>query len=460
MANNDMALSVPCHCLDDFHNTDFSIPLSGRQDAFKCIDEAFFPSEPPRLTVGDGTGDGFHSTSPPLKVFTLHGSEGIGKSRVAAEYVNRRKDKFPVILWIDAASEDKIYSAYRSFAEQLGLSSESDRTEPDPVIKNIVHKWLSSPFNCGSMIPWLIVMDSVATDVLGDFWPHNGRGSILLTTRKPSLAKTFSTAEAALEPLSVAEGAEMLLNLTKQRNEPDAELYAKQIAKFWEGIPGYMELVDGVMRTKHSSLAEFAATQQAKKDDFHLVNGLSGVKKPTDTFGVMSWLTIEALEAHNGDELELLLVLALLEGSRVQERILTAYPMGAVWDKYPTKEDVYLECRKRLLEASVIKNDPLTKELRLSNTMQDTMLLRMKEKTEQLSSGLVTAATLVLSLWPRAITAETSFSDMKMDERWSECGCLMPHVNRIKNVYLAMTEVDKRRCATRGFIQLLAEAAW
>ena len=137
---------------------------------------------------------------------------------MAAEYVNRRKDKFPVILWIDAASEDKIYSAYRSFAEQLGLSNESDRTELDPVIRNIVQKWLSSPVNRGSMIPWLIVMDSVDTDVLGDFWPHNGQGSLLLTTRTPALASMFGTSGASIKRLSMNEGAEMLLNLTKQRN--------------------------------------------------------------------------------------------------------------------------------------------------------------------------------------------------------------------------------------------------
>lgn len=455
IANNDMALRLPCHCLDDFHNTDFWIALSGRQDVLKSIDEAFFPSEPSRPI-----GDGFHSTSSPLKVFTLHGLEGIGKSRVAAEYVNRRKDRFPVILWIDAASEDKIYSVYRSFARQLGLCNESDRPEPDPVIKKVVQKWLSDPVDHGSMVPWLIVMDSVATDVLGDFWPHNGQGSLLLTTRKPALARMLGTSETSLEPLSVGEGAEMLMNLTKQRNEPNAELYAKQIANFWEGIPGCMELVNGVMRSDNLSLAEFAATQQAKRDDYLLGKGLCGVKKPTEAFSVMSWLTIEALEAHNKGELELLLVLSFLEGSRVQERILTAHPTAAVLENYPTKYDVYVECRQRLLEASAIKNDTLTKELRLLNTVQDTLLLRMKEKGKRLSSGLLTAAALVLSLWPRAITAETSFSDLKMDERWYECGCLMPHVNRMKDVYREMTEADKKQCATREFIQLLAEAAW
>lgn len=92
--------------------------------------------------------------------------------------------------------------------------------------------------------------------------------------------------------------------------------------------------------------------------------------------------------------------------------------------------------------------------------MQDTLLLRMKDKAKQLSSGLVTAAALVLSLWPLAITAETSFSDLKLGERWSECGCLMPHVSRMKDVYLEMTKADKKKCATREFIQLLAEAAW
>ena len=186
------------------------------------------------------------------------------------------------------------------------------------------------------MVPWLVVMDSVATDVLGDFWPHNGQGSLLLTTRKPALARMFGTPEAGLEPLSVVERAGMLLNLAKQRNEPKAELYAKQIAKFWECIPGCMELANGVMRSKQLSLAGFAATQQAKRDDYLLGKGLSGVKKPTEAFSVMSWLTIEALEAHNEGELELLLVLSFLEGSRVQERILTAHPTVAVLEHYPT----------------------------------------------------------------------------------------------------------------------------
>ena len=308
----NMALKLPCHYLYNFH-ADFWIPLSGRQDVFKSIDEAFFPPEPSRPI-----GDGFPSTSSPLKVFTLHGLGGIGKSRVAAEYVKRRKDKFPVILWIDAASEDKIYSAYRSFARQLGLINESDRPEPDPIIKNVVQKWLSNPVDRGSMVPWLIVMDSVATDKLGDFCPHNGQGSLLLITREPTLARMFGTSEASLEPLSVVEAAEMLLNLTKQRNKPEAALYAKQIAKFWEGIPGCMELANGVMRRNHLSLAEFAATQQAKRDDYLSAKWLYGIKKPTAAFGVMSWLTIEALEAHNEGELELLLVLSFLEGSRIQ----------------------------------------------------------------------------------------------------------------------------------------------
>ena len=57
---------------------------------------------------------------------------------MAAEYVNRRKDRFPVILWISAASGDKIYSGYRSFARQLGLRDESDGPEPGLIIRNIV----------------------------------------------------------------------------------------------------------------------------------------------------------------------------------------------------------------------------------------------------------------------------------------------------------------------------------
>ena len=57
------------------------------------------------------------------------------------------------------------------------------------------------------------------------------------------------------------EGAEMLLNLTEQRNESNAETYAQQFARFWEGIPGCTELGSGVIRSKHLSLAELAAMQ-------------------------------------------------------------------------------------------------------------------------------------------------------------------------------------------------------
>ena len=77
---------------------------------------------------------------------------------------------------------------------------------------------------------------------------------------------------------------------------------------------------------------------------------------------------------------------------------MRAYPTVAVLENLLTKYDVYVECRKRFLEASAIKNDTSTKELHISNTMQDTLLLRMKEKGKQLSSRLVTAAALVLSL--------------------------------------------------------------
>ena len=217
-------------------------------------------------------------------------------------------------------------------------------------------------------------MDSVDTDVLSDFWPHNGQGSLLLTTQTPALASMFGTSGASLKRLSVNEGAEMLLNLTKQRNGPDAELYAKQIAKFWEGISGCLELANGLMRSKQLSLAEFAATQQAKRDDYLLGNGLYGDREPTDALSVMSWLTIEAIVAHNESDFELLLVLSFLEGSRVQERILTAYPTAAVLENYPTRYDLYMESRKRLLEASAIKSGTLTEEIRLSNTVQDTLL--------------------------------------------------------------------------------------
>ncbi|KAI9776718.1 MAG: hypothetical protein M1816_005147 [Peltula sp. TS41687] len=457
LSDDNMALKLPCHCIDIFNDTGFWVSLSGRQDVLDSIDQVFFPPE-----ASIRLEDKFRFGSSALKVFTLHGLEGIGKTRVAVEYVSRRMNEFQAILWVDASTEDKVYSSYRAFAKMLGLHNGANlATEPDPVIKDTVQKWLSNPIDRGSTVSWLIIMDS-ANDmhVVSDFWPHNGQGCLLLTSRQPALADTFLTSEVGLEPLSTEEGAEMLLNLTRKRNEPDAVLHAIQIAEFWERIPACMELANGIIRKKGLSLAEFAATQKAEKEGYLLEKPLHGVKKPTETFRVLSWLTVETLEAQNQGELELLLVLSFLDGSHVQEEILTAHPTVAVLDMFPKDVRAYLKCRRHLREASTIKHDTVTKELRLFITVQDTLLSRMKAGGRELSSGLITAASLVLSVWPRSITAEISFSQLAMGQRWVRCGQLMPHVDRMTSVYLELNDADQRKCATRGFIQLLVEAAW
>ncbi|KAL9010326.1 MAG: hypothetical protein Q9173_004727 [Seirophora scorigena] len=455
-ANASLALKLPCHCLDEFRNGIRWSTISGRQEVFKMIDGVFFPVE--------GDSNSIHSSTfghPNLKVVTLLGMEGVGKTRIAAEYILRNKSAFPVILWIDASTQESVSASYRAFAKRISLLSDSiAATAPDAVIKNNVQSWLSNPKDRGLTIPWLLVLDA-ANDlhVASDIWPHDAEGCLMVTTRQPAIVSTFATSEIEVEPLSSKDAAMMLLNLTGKRNETDAATNALKIAEAWEGLPGCMELVNMVVRSKRLSLADFAATQNMKKSQYLLEKPMHGSTKPSGAFAVLSGLAIESLEGRDEGELDLLFALSFFDGSHVDEEILRKHPSVATLDKFPRDVHSYVECRRRLWETSMVKHDDDLGELRVMTIVQDALLSRIKASGKELSHGFATANALVLSMWPCSITVEGSFSQIELSERWARCEKLAPHVQRLWRRYLEL-EGFEQKCAVRPFAQLLVEAAW
>ena len=352
-------------------------------------------------------------------------------------------------------------SAYRDFVKRIGLRiGGNPATAPDPIIKNAVQQWLSNPVSRGSTIPWLLVMDS-ANDihVVSEYWPHNGEGCLLLTTRQPAIGSTFSTIKIEVGSLAFREAAEMLLNLTRRRNEPAAASHAMKIAEFWEGIPACMELVNVVIRSQDLSLAEFAAIQNTRKTDYLRQVPLPGLMKPFSVSGFLPQLAVDMKARHEG-EIALLLVLSFLDGSCIREQIVTEHPQVARLAEFPKDTNAYFGCRTRLWETSMIKYDSRLHELRVSGIVQDTLLSRTGKSDDRLTDGFTTAAALIVSVWPCNITIDTSFSQLHTSERWNQCRPLMPHINQLWSRYLKMDEVQQRKCATRSFAQLLAEAAW
>lgn len=82
------AQHLPCFLLDTHSvNEDFR----GREDILERVAAELLPSK-----------DGVRALSPPLRQFALCGFGGIGKTKVACEFVRRHIFDFDVVFWVMA----------------------------------------------------------------------------------------------------------------------------------------------------------------------------------------------------------------------------------------------------------------------------------------------------------------------------------------------------------------------
>lgn len=176
------ALLLPCYSLRYKRNSGFF----GREAELASMDEVLLP-----ITNCVSVHD------VPLRSFALCAMGGMGKTEVATEYMYSRKNAFDAIFMISADSEEKLNAGYLDVAQKLGLQEESDRDDP-ALTRDLVKGWLANPVKLLSSEPtdetshvrWLLVFDNADDpDILHDYWPSDGIGSVIITSRNP-LAKS------------------------------------------------------------------------------------------------------------------------------------------------------------------------------------------------------------------------------------------------------------------------------
>ena len=113
----------------------------------------------------------------------IKGLGGIGKTQIAVEYAYRSRNQghYTHTLWVNAASEETIMTSFVTLAELLPAFSAKNETDQQELVE-AVKQWLEV---CEQ--PWLLIFDNVDSDdclsQLTNYFPQQGKGSILLTTR-------------------------------------------------------------------------------------------------------------------------------------------------------------------------------------------------------------------------------------------------------------------------------------
>ncbi len=151
----------------------------------------------------------------------LHGMGGIGKTQMAVEYIYRHLQDYDIVWWIQATQPTQIRKSLTELAQHLRLPGADEAITAVPAVREALR--LGRPYR-----RWLLVFDSAEDpDMVRPFFPVDGPGQILVTSRNPSWA-------GIARPLEVAvfqrDESKNLLSLRRSAlADEDSDLIAEKL---------------------------------------------------------------------------------------------------------------------------------------------------------------------------------------------------------------------------------------
>jgi hypothetical protein len=163
----------------------------------------------------------------------VHGLGGMGKTQLALAYVQRHKDEYSAVFWVNSKSKDTINQGYAAAARRIyrehpslvHLKTVAEGGNLEDAVE-AVQRWLSDSQNKR----WLVIYDNYDTPKLPGhsesgtfdirpFLPEAHHGAVLITTRSSQLrlgplvaVKKLQSIEHSLAILSHASGRDGLSN--------------------------------------------------------------------------------------------------------------------------------------------------------------------------------------------------------------------------------------------------------
>ncbi|KAF1348303.1 hypothetical protein EJ07DRAFT_127924 [Lizonia empirigonia] len=137
------------------------------------------------------------------KVVAVYGLGGIGKTQLAVEFARKHHHRFSAVFWLDGSSKASLEQSFVDVAQRLprdeltadGAARLSEAAVEADVAVRECQRWLTMPSNRH----WLLIIDNVDRDHyhyndpqaynVQTYFPHADHGSILITSRLPSLQR-------------------------------------------------------------------------------------------------------------------------------------------------------------------------------------------------------------------------------------------------------------------------------
>lgn len=390
------AVLLPCHILGQNRNRSFF----GQKNILDCIEKALRPDD---LTTTGGSRN-FEEKHQSIEAFAICGIGGLGKTEIAVEFVHSHKSDFDAIFWVNAASTEKLHVCFREIAVKLGLHGEESALREDPeALRDIVKAWLSNPMktlgadsNSTEKARWLLVFDNAdEPDILFDFWPPNGPGSILITSRNPLDSQTAPGFDSLpgidLPSMSSQDAGSWLRNLSNRQGEKSGLQVCEIIAERMGGLPLAIVQMAYLIRTKHLSLSEFLDSYNHDARRFHDAPVAGMTRQQT----IASVWNIESLSPGAA---ALLRVLSVLDPDNIPENLLMDGADKIELDNYPKTKFEYMDARGELMNSSLVSRNIELRFLKIHRLVQDVVRQRLKisDMRQVYDAGVL----LLSTVWP------------------------------------------------------------
>ncbi|KAK9769980.1 putative NB-ARC domain-containing protein [Seiridium cardinale] len=381
--------------------------------------------------------DAIHATLDPsvrshsgLRTFALTGLGGMGKTQIAISYAYRHKDLYKVVLWAHADGQSKLAESFSLFAAKLGLGNSLPLTQAKQAVKDCL-KTLN--------VPWLLILDNADGDdkqeLLREFCPDAGNGSILITSRDHTLATQY--VGLSLGKLDKDSAVSLLFKLTvlNRAQMPDetmpAELEAAgQIVHRIGFLPLGISQAATIILKDSCSMADFFQAYSLRElisdcEDVHVGSGDTTYKYSLRTVWDMNY------DRLSEDQQSLLKLLSFLDPDRIQMQL---FRDGA--EKVDDRTFEFLTAYKLaksksgLLQSSLVYQSDTKKDLRMHRLVGASCQLRMDQMERQ--HNFKNAVRLIKAVWP--VPPRISVHNPGL---WEKQRALLPHAQKLCEFYVA-----------------------
>ncbi|WP_225829975.1 FxSxx-COOH system tetratricopeptide repeat protein [Streptomyces sp. NK08204] len=340
--------------------------------------------------------------------YALYGMGGVGKTRLAVEYVRRHHTEYQRIWWVDAEQPAVIREQLAALAPDFGPAAEGPG---DPVDRVLAAMSTGDPFT-----RWLLVMDNAgAPDDVLPYLPsllgvRGGAGHVLVTSRHSGWAERVHALR--VDVFSREESVSFLRHRTPWATGEEAQRLAESLG-------------DLPLALEHSAAAQ---TQSGIRTDTYLdlletrrrevlaEPAFSGAQTVAAT-----WRTsVELLRAQNPQALELLRLLACFGTEPIAQSFLhdaRLLPLPEALASVARDELARGRAIRAINQFSLLTVNPATATLQVHRLLSGVLQDEMSDEERTTTRHLV-----------HRIIAAHDPGDSQRPENWRNYADILPHI--------------------------------